>query len=401
VTGGAASFPSAGGTRAAGAPERVLTRRTLPLYAAAWLPLVAAYAVGITAQGVAADDALVSAASTVLVAALLGVPAIERAARRATRRPGIARLLGAHLVGALLYASAWVLGTLAQMAAFAPAATTRAFLHQNAAWEWGSGLFLYGVLAGVGHAVAVGRQLREREAASARAELHALRAQLDPHFLFNTLHSLTALARRDPAAVERGLETFGALLRYVLDASRGRGADAAGAGGDDVVALEEELAFVRDYLALERLRLGERLHVEEALDDDALECVVPPFTLQALVENAIRHGLAPRAAGGTLRLAARVDGDGRLRLEVADDGVGCDGAGLPAADGLGLRLVRRRLAARFGPTARLEVVTAPAQGFRVRLSLPAELPRARTGAHRGTRAAASSPAPATLSARAP
>jgi LytS/YehU family sensor histidine kinase len=260
-----------------------------------------------------------------------------------------------------------------------------------------SGLFLYGVVAAVGHAVAVGRRLREREAAATRAELHALRAQLDPHFLFNTLHSLVALARRDPAAVERGLETFGALLRYVLDANR-RGAGtptpARGAAGDDDVALADEMTFVRDYLTLERLRLGDRLRVVEALDDEALDCAVPPFTVQPLAENAIRHGLAPRAAGGTLRLSATVDDAGVLTIEVADDGVGCDPARPSLASGIGLGLVRRRLLARFGPTALMETTAAPASGFRVRIAVPAERPPARSAAYRGTGAPAAPVVPA-------
>ena len=365
--------------------ERVLTRGMLPAYAAAWLPIVGAYVIGIVATGVSAIDATVSAVLTVAAAAGLGVPALEGAAALAHRRPADGRgahvrLLALHGARAAAYASAWVATTVAQMVAFAPAEATQRYLARSAPWEWVSGLFLYGVLAAVGHAVAVGRQLREREAAASRAELHALRAQLDPHFLFNTLHSLVALARRDPAAVERGLETFGAMLRYVLDGNRrggGEGLAAPRDAVDDDVSLSDELAFVRDYLALERLRLGDRLRVEESLDDEALECVVPPFTVQPLVENAIRHGLAPRAAGGTLRLVAALDAEGALSIEVADDGVGCDPAEPHGARGLGLALVRRRLAARFGSTVRLETVAAPGEGFRVRITIPAELPTVR------------------------
>jgi signal transduction histidine kinase len=372
-----------------GAPphDRVLTRRTLPIYLAAWLPMLLAYAVGIAGYGVRPSDALISASITALAAAALGVLVIEGAARLAVRRTSVARLLGVHGVRAVAYACAWVGTTLAQMLAFAPPDATHRYLTRNAPWEWVSGLFLYGVVAAVGHAVAISRQLRERETAATRAELHALRAQLDPHFLFNTLHSLIALARRDPAAVERGLETFGTLLRYVLHANHGRAADTPGArpAGDDDVALAEELAFVRDYLALERLRLGDRLRVEETFDDDALECAVPPFTLQPLVENAIRHGLAPRASGGTLRLAAAVHDDGRLAIEVADDGVGCDPDEPAGAGGLGLDLVRRRMLARFGASARVDIVTAPAEGFRVRISVPAELPASRMRARHGAK----------------
>jgi LytS/YehU family sensor histidine kinase len=283
---------------------------------------------------------------------------------------GLAR---AHVWRALAFATAWCAASTLQIAVFAPARVLDAYLSQNMPWEWASGLFLYGVLAGVGHAVGAGRLLRARDAAAARAELHALRAQLDPHFLFNTLHSLTALARRDPAAVERGLEQFGGLLRYVLEANRREQPSRDGAGaaeGDGDVPLGDELAFVRDYLALERLRLGERLRTVEEVDDEALECGIPALTLQPLVENAVRHGIAPRAAGGTLRLLARVDDDGFLVIEVGDDGPGCAPAEVDTATGVGIDVVRRRLRARYGVEGTLGVVTAPGQGFLVRMRVP-------------------------------
>lgn len=385
-----------GAPGAPGAPG-LLTRRTLPLYAAAWLPLVV-YHFGVAASApIAAWEAATSAVLTVLPAALAGVVAVRRGERHAGAGHGAGALTVRHGLAAAVYAAGWTLCTALQLVVFAPPEALGTFLARSAPWQWLTGVLLYGVLAGIGHATAVGRRLREREAAAARAELHALRAQLDPHFLFNTLHSLTALARRDPAAVERGLETFGALLRYVLDANRrapeppdGVAHVAQQRAGDDDVALADELAFVRDYLALERLRLGDRLRVEERFDDDALECAVPAFTVQPLVENAVRHGLAPRAAGGTLRLSASLDAAGDLVIEVADDGVGADafdGAGATAAGtpngvgvastGLGLALVRRRVAARFGARAHVAVETARGEGFRVRLRLPAEPARPR------------------------
>jgi LytS/YehU family sensor histidine kinase len=221
--------------------------------------------------------------------------------------------------------------------------------------------------------------LRDEERRGARAEalridaeLRALRAQLNPHFLFNTLHSITALVRIDPADGERALEHFAALLRYVLDVNRER---------SEEVPLEEELGFVRTYLALERLRLGDRLQVKEEIDPDALECLVLGFSLQPLVENAIRHGIAPRAGEGTLRIAANLEGD-QLVLEVADDGSGADGTAVAEAAGVGLNAVRQRLEARWGNDARLEIVTAPRNGFLVRMVQPAvttPVLRARTG----------------------
>jgi LytS/YehU family sensor histidine kinase len=191
-----------------------------------------------------------------------------------------------------------------------------------------------------------------------------LRAQLDPHFLFNVLHTLSQLAREDSGATEAALERFGDLMRYLLRA-----------GARDAVeaTLEDDLEFLRNYLALERLRLGERLRVVEELDPDALELAVPPLLLQPLVENAVRHGIAPRRDGGSLRLAASVDNDS-LVLEVADDGVGAPPDAWRHAEGIGLSVVRRQLEMRFAHKARMDVRTAPGQGFAVRLTLPAHLP---------------------------
>ena len=365
-------------------------RRIATLYVASWLPLVAAYTVGIAASGAPGADALSSAVVTVGVAMVLGVPVVAGAAKLAVVRAG-GRFAAAHAWRALLYATLWSGTSGLHLFAFAPRDVWVRFLGESAPWQWVSGLLLYGLLAGVGHALSVGRVLRERDAAAARAELYALRAQLDPHFLFNTLHSLTALAQRDPAAVERGLERFGGLLRYVLEANRReRPADSAPADwpvADADVPLGDELEFVRDYLALERLRLGDRMRVLEEVDDEALECALPALTLQPLVENAVRHGLAPRGAGGTLRLFARVDADDQLVVEVGDDGAGCEAARADVATGLGVRVVRRRLWARYGNAGRLDVVTAPGQGFTARVVIPA---RAASAARRpGVRLAVS------------
>jgi sensor histidine kinase YesM len=226
------------------------------------------------------------------------------------------------------------------------------------------GLMLYGMIAGLAHATTTSRRLREREAAAARAELIALRAQLDPHFLFNTLHSIGGLIRQDPAAAEEAVERFGELMRYVLETGR-----------SGLVALEEELSFVRKYLALESLRLGARLRVSEAIDEECLDCGVPPLLLQPLAENAIRHGVAPKRDGGTLLLVGAIEED-MLHLTVSDDGSGGDSAAIAHANGLGLAITRRQIAAHFGDAARMTVETGPDRGFSVRLFLPIAAPRA-------------------------
>lgn len=143
------------------------------------------------------------------------------------------------------------------------------------------------------------------------------------------------------------------------------------------VTLEDEIGFVRNYLALEHLRLGERLRFVEEIDGEALEFAVPPLLLQPLVENAVRHGLAPRRSGGTIRLRIRFAGDA-LAIEVADDGNGSEPELWRRAQGLGLKAVQRQLQARFAGDAEFAIDTQPNAGFAVRLTLPARLSHQRS-----------------------
>lgn len=278
--------------------------------------------------------------------------------RRHRRR---ARAFAVHALAAVAFSSTWTVA-FAALVYLLGQEITIGFLKQGVVWQFVWGIVIYAVLV---QAALARERLKEKELAAAGAELQALRSQLDPHFLFNTLHSLTQLVREDPVATQDALERFGDLMRYVLRSSR---------EADAEVTLEEEIEFVRDYLELERLRLGERLRIIESIEPDALELAVPALLLQPLVENAIRHGIAPRREGGTLRLTARLQDDDLL-LQIADDGNGCRAGEWSAAEGLGLRAVRRQLHARFGVAARCQIESAPGAGFIVDLALPAHLPR--------------------------
>jgi signal transduction histidine kinase len=347
-------------------PDRSRGRFWL-LYGAAWTPFIALYAVMIARQGVPLLGALIGSVSNVAPAALLGAVVWRFAERQPTGGSRI-HFLGKHTAFAIVFAAAWALSIAASIYIGAPRSVFDDFIGNAIGWQFLSGLMLYGVIAGIATAAANAQRLREQEATAARsealrvrAELQALRAQLDPHFLFNTLHSLMALVRTDQRAAESALERLGDLLRYVLDVNR----DAL-----DEVPLADEWAFVRNYLELEQLRLGSRLRVVENLDPETLDCLIPAFTLQPLVENAVRHGIAAQPRGGTLTVTSRLENDA-LILQVRDDGAGAEPDAVASASGLGVRAVRQRLETRYGARARLDVEAVPGAGFAVRVLLPA------------------------------
>lgn len=221
--------------------------------------------------------------------------------------------------------------------------------------------------------------LRQQEVAklAAEAELRALRAQLNPHFLFNALNTIGYLLRASPERAQRTLLELTHLLRAVLRRS-----------GGEVTTLGQELELVEAYLGIERARFEERLRTSVDVPHGLRHLRVPPLVLQPLVENAIKHGISPRRVGGEVHLSARVEGSGgqaRLVLCVHDTGIGSDGGvAATAGTGVGLASVRQRLRASYGPRAELQFESRPAVGTRVTLRLPAE---PEVGAGAGTRAA--------------
>jgi hypothetical protein len=238
-------------------------------------------------------------------------------------------------------------------------------------WPVLYGMMSYGVIATAFHTVRMGHA-RQRQALAIQqahtlllaSELNALRNKLNPHFLFNTLHSIIALTRRNPEAAETALFQFSDMLRYVLDTEK---------SGSDRVTLEDELRFVRDYLELESLRLGSRLKVEWELDDDAAGLPLPALSLQPLVENSIKHAFNPHSRPGLLRIRTRVDDAARLlTMTVDDDGPGADPAAVQQSNGLGLRTVERRLQLEYGAKGELAITTAPGAGFTATMSIPIE-----------------------------
>jgi signal transduction histidine kinase len=208
-------------------------------------------------------------------------------------------------------------------------------------------------------------RIHASEAVATEARLASLESRVRPHFLFNSLNSAIALIPEDPPRAEQVLERLAALLRFSLDKQQVR-----------LVPLGEELRVVVDYLEIERVRFGERLRYAIDVADELEAHPVPAFALQTLVENSVKYAIAPRAAGGEIRVVAARDGR-QLRLAVEDDGPGfgrppaADGPGVaaPLPAGHGLDTLRARLATLYGPTARL-VAPAPGDRTRVELEVP-------------------------------
>lgn len=207
-------------------------------------------------------------------------------------------------------------------------------------------------------AVALGHQrvadVRERELLA--AQLRALRAQLQPHFLFNTLQAIAVTARRDADATVRMTALLGDLLRQTL-CERAR----------DLVTLAEERQMLQPYLELQQLRFADRLTVVVELPADVLQAEVPDLLLQPLVENALQHGIERQPGAGTIAIRARRCGE-HLELTVADDGAGPDDA--DAREGTGLGATRARLRALFGDAAGLRLAPGGVRGTVVTVRLP-------------------------------
>jgi signal transduction histidine kinase len=205
-------------------------------------------------------------------------------------------------------------------------------------------------------------QHRERELTdlAATAQLAALRAQINPHFLFNSLNSIAQLIHSDPDKAEVCVERLGEIFRYMLNRAE-----------KEFVPLGDELQVAEAYLEIERARFGDRLHVETHIDPRSLKQMIPNLILQPLVENAVKHGLSRKLGPGTVRIDAEVNGT-LLTLTVLDDGLGMGNGALAEVyeRGVGLSNLRARLERLYGPAHLPEITSAPGDGTRVCLRLP-------------------------------
>ena len=219
------------------------------------------------------------------------------------------------------------------------------------------GLLLYLLSVALHYVLLAVEASRQAVLEAREAELRALKAQINPHFLFNSLNSIAALAGSDPGRAREMCIRLSDFLRHTL-----------GLGERENVAWHEELDLAQAYLDVEQVRYGSRLRVEMDVDEDCADCLVPPLVLQPLIENAVKHGIATLVEGGTIRVESRVR-EGQLRVSV-ENGFDPESPA-PRRHGLGLRNVRSRLETRFGPAARF---AARAEGncFRAEIAVPCQ-----------------------------
>ncbi len=229
-------------------------------------------------------------------------------------------------------------------------------------WE----MMMYWAIVGLSHAIDFHNEAQERELTTAQlqmrlaeASLQSLQRQLHPHFLFNTLHTISALMHRDPEAADAMLAQLSDLLRLTLERV-----------GTQEVALKEELDFLEKYLEIEQTRFGERLQVKLDVHPDTLDAAVPNFLLQPLVENAVRHGIAQKIGGGRVEISSKREGE-HLVLVVRDTGPGLSPDKRARLNtGVGLSNTRSRLEHLFGARHRFEFDEPADGGLAVRISIP-------------------------------
>ncbi len=352
----------------------ILSRfRQLGLYLLAWVPLAGILVYLLVRAG---ESWMVAAALTLplcFVYAFLCLAAWYPCRATPLEASGFLKLLLTHFTAAVLLSAVWV-----QLAKGLATGLTRwaglSGLDERAAkylpllWVTGvllyvlSVTFHYVVLAEQASREAQGRALEARVLAR-DAELKALRAQVNPHFLFNCLHSISALTSVDGPKAREMCILLADFLRTTLRL-----------GGQETITLEEELALIRGYLAIEKVRFGTRVQMQERVENEAMGLLLPPLLLQPLVENAIRHGIANLPEGGVIGLSVHRAADSvSIVVENSFD------PDTPSAlkTGLGLDNVRRRLHARYGDDASV-MVGAEGNLFSVKLRLPAHQNGGRT-----------------------
>jgi two-component system, LytTR family, sensor histidine kinase AlgZ len=342
--------------------------RRLVLYLLVWEPVTALVAYLLSASGnLSGREAIVLAAPLCLLFAFVCLSAWYSCRVTPIDKSSLSKILFAHLGGAMVATGLWVLAAryyshaLAQSGAF-PGIDVR--FQPEIPLLAGTGVLLYLLSVAFYYVYLTFEASKDAEARMMKAsvlareaELKALKAQVNPHFLFNSLNSISALTSSDPAKAREMCILLGDFLRRTL-----------GLGEKSSIRLEEELSLIHAFLAVEKVRFGSRIQMEETVDPKALNMMVLPLLLQPLVENAVSHGIANLIEGGWIRLA--------IECTANDVGITVENKFDPDApprrkSGVGLVNVRQRLKARYGNQASFSYAPE-GETFRVALKFPAE-----------------------------
>ena len=343
--------------------------RRLTIYLAAWIPLATllAYLLSITDR-ISFEEALTLAVPLCLVYAFICLAAWYPCRVTPIEQTPLDRLLMTHASAAVIRALLWAL--VAWALAWVLASNVAEFRGLNVRVErelpvlFGAGVLLYSLSVFFFYVLLALEASREAEARVLQAsmlardaELRALKAQVNPHFLFNSLNSISALTTSDPQKAREMCILLGDFLRRTL-----------GLGAKQSISLDEEMSLIRAFLAVEKIRFGSRIQMVENIEKDARSVPLPPLLLQPLVENAVVHGIANLVEGGTIRVRATcANGDLAVTIENSFD----PNAPPRRRNGMGLANVRQRLEARYGTRAKFGA-NAVGDLFHVTLTLPIE-----------------------------
>ncbi|MCP4896586.1 MAG: sensor histidine kinase [bacterium] len=346
-------------------------RARLGLYLGAWLPIAALVAMLLVLTVRSSwVEAIALALPLVLVYAFLCLAAWYPCRALPLQRASLTRVLGTHLGAAIASSILWVglaVGLGQVFERFPTFAGVGDRIRAGTFLLLAFGVLLYLLSVAVHYLMVAFEASREAEKRALRAELgakeaelHALRTQLDPHFIFNSLNSVSSLVTSDAKAARQMCVQLGEFLR-----------DSLRLGRRTTISLADEMAMVTRYLAVEQVRYGSRLEVKQEVEAETEDCLVPPLLLQPLVENALKHGINRIVEGGTLLVEAHRE-ERLLRL-IVENPLDPDATGQPSKGaGIGLDNVQRRLRSLYGNRARLKVQEdAEKNSFRVEVILPA------------------------------
>jgi sensor histidine kinase YesM len=349
-------------------PTIVETKVRWPLLVLFWTAIALSFATNLhLTQQVPWREAVINSLADWYCFALLSIPMLALARRFQFQRTNWLSTALLHLFASIFFSGFWIMlrAGIAQIehAIYGSASDFSGDFVRLFTKSFHLNLWIYWVILAVSHAVEYYRKLNERELKTAeleksltQAKLRALQSQLNPHFLFNTLHTISALMHIDVEKADRMVAKLSDLLRYALDST-----------DEHEVALRDEIAFLKRYLEIEQTRFGDRLTVTMDIPADTWDARVPNLILQPIVENAIRHGIEPHSKPGKIHLSARRE-NSQLILEVRDNGMGLNPN--KKREGIGTSNTRLRLQQLYGAKQTFTLENATEGGLLATIKLP-------------------------------